>query len=138
MDTEGTRTFLPRYLRIAEWRAQGKSSEEIKRLAADAFASGTFRSPSKPGVDYMLSTENLVPNAKAEIVHFPPHVMFYALDLKNTDLGLSGVLGPDGNPEGPAFVVGEGSPNGLIIVPLEDRRSLGPNATSTTVTDHNH
>ena len=138
MDTEGTRTFLPRYLRIAEWRVQGKSSEEIKRLTADAFASGTFRSPSKPGVDYMLSTENLVPNAKGGIVHFPPHVMFYALDLKNTDLGLSGVLGPDGNPEGPAFVAGEGSPNPLIIIPVEDRRSPKPNASGTAATDQHH
>jgi hypothetical protein len=73
MDAEGTRNFLPRYLRIAEWRAQGKSPEEIKRLTA--FANGTFQSPSKLGVDYMLSTENLVPNAKGGIVHFPPHVM---------------------------------------------------------------
>jgi hypothetical protein len=55
---------------------------------------------------------------------------FYALDLKNADLGLSGVLGPDGNPEGPALVVGEGSPNALIIVLLENRRSPNP--------DHHH
>ena len=130
MDAEGTRTFLPRYLRIAEWRTQGKSSDEIKRLTADAFANGIFQSPSKLGVDYMLSTENLVPNAKGEIVHFPPHVMFYALYLKNTDLGLSGVVGSDGNPEGPAVVVGEGSPSALIIVPVDDRRSPNP--------DHHH
>lgn len=138
MDAEGTRSFLPRYLRIARWRAQGKSSGEIKRLTADAFANGTFQPPSKPGVDYMLSKENLVPNAKGEIVHFPPHVMFYAPYLKNADLGLSTVLGPDGNPEGPAFVAGEGSPNALIIVPLEDHRSPTPNASSAAVTNHHH
>ena len=38
MDAEGTRTFLPRYLKVAEWRAQGKSADEIKLLVADAFA----------------------------------------------------------------------------------------------------
>ena len=118
MDAEGTRTFLPRYLKVAEWRAQGRSPEEIKLLVADAFARGVFQPPSKPGIDYMLSSENFTPNAKGEVVHFPPHVMFYAPYLTNADLGLGGALGPDGNPDGPAFVAGEGSPQALIIVPV--------------------
>jgi len=45
MDVEGTRTFLPRILKVAELRAQGKSSEEIERFVADAFAKGL------PGAD---------------------------------------------------------------------------------------
>jgi hypothetical protein len=57
MDAEGSRTFLPRYLKVAEWRAQGKSVDEIKRLVADAFAKGIFQAPTKPSIDYMLSTE---------------------------------------------------------------------------------
>ena len=118
MDAEGTRTFLPRYLKVAEWRAQGKSTDEIKLLVADAFAKGIFQPPAKPGIDYMLSTENLTPNAKGEVIHFPPHVMFYAPYLTNAELGLGGSLGPDGNPDGPAFVAGEGTPHALIIVPV--------------------
>ena len=118
MDAEGSRTFLPRYLKVAEWRAQGKNADEIKLLVADAFVKGTFRPPSKPGINYMLSTENLTPNAKGEIVHFPPHVMFYAPHLTNAELGLGSALGPDGNPDGPAFVAGEGTPHALIIVPV--------------------
>jgi hypothetical protein len=118
MDAEGSRTFLPRYLKVAEWRAQGKSADEIKLLVADAFAKGIFRPPTKAGVDYMLSTENLVPNAKGEVTHFPSHVMFYAPYLTNAELGSGGPLGPDGNPDGPAFVAGEGTPHALIIVPI--------------------
>ncbi len=118
MDAEGTRTFLPRYLKVAEWRAQGKSADEIKLLVADAFAKGIFQAPTKPGINYMLSTENLTPNARGEIVHFAPHVMFYAPYLTNTELGVGVALGPDGNPDGPAFVAGEGSPHALIIVPV--------------------
>lgn len=118
MDAEGSRTFLPRYLKVAEWRAQGKSADEIKLLVADAFAKGIFQPPAKPGIDYMLSTENLTPNAKGEVIHFPPHVMFYAPYLTNAELGLGGPLGPDGNPDGPAFVAGEGTPHALIIVPI--------------------
>ena len=107
MDAEGTRTFLPRYLKVAEWRAQGKSADEITFLVADAFLKGIFQVATRPGIDYMLSTENLTPNAKGEVVHFPPHVMFYAPYLTNADLGLGGSLGPDGNPAGPAFVAGK-------------------------------
>lgn len=110
MDAEGTRTVLPRYLRVAEWRAQGKTPDEINRLLAEGFAKGTFQPPSKPGIDYMLSNENLVQNAKGEVTHFPPHVMFYAPYLSNADLGVGHVLDADGNLPGPAFVAGEGTP----------------------------
>ena len=49
MDPEGTRTFLPRYLKVAELRAQGKTPEEIKRFVADAFAKGIFQPATLPG-----------------------------------------------------------------------------------------
>ena len=124
MDAEGTRTLLPRALKVAELRAQGKSPDEIKRLVAEAFAKGVFQPPTRPGVDYMLSTENLVPNAKGIVVPFPPHVMFYGPYLTNADLGLDGELGSDGNPIGPAFVAAEGAPYALIIVPVGTH--LGP------------
>ena len=120
MDAEGTRTFLPRYLKVAELRAEGKSPEEIKRFVADAFAKGIFQAPTRPGVDYMLSTENIVPlDEKGTIGHFPPHVMFYGPYLTNTDLG------SDGNLTGPAFVAGEGSPHALIIVPVGGHADQG-------------
>ena len=51
--------------------------------------------------------------------------MFDAPYLKNADLGLGGALGPDGNPDGPAFVAGEGSPQALIIVPVAPAESGG-------------
>lgn len=114
MDAEGTRTFLPRYLKVAELRAQGKTPEESKRFVADAFAKGIFQPPTRPGIDYMLSTENItVVNAEKGIVApYPPHVMFYGPYMTNADLG------SDGNPGGPAFVAGEGTPHALIIVPI--------------------
>ena len=119
MDAEGTRTHLPRILKVAELRAQGKSREEIQRFVADAFAKGIFQPPRRPGVDYMLSTENLVPNEKGVVGPYPPHVMFYAPYLTNADLGVDRTdLGADGNPRGSAFVAGEGTPHALIIVPL--------------------
>ena len=119
MDAEGARTFLPRMLKVAELRAQGKSREEIERVVSDAIAKGVFPAPAHPGVDYMLSTQNLVPNAKGLVVPYPPHVMFYGTHLTNTDLGVdSADVGSDGNPKGPTFVAGDGSPYALIIVPV--------------------
>lgn len=123
MDAEGTR-----YLKVAELRAQGKSPEEIRRFVADAFAKGIFQAPVRPGVDYMLSKENLTPNARGGVVPFPPHIMFYAPYLTNADLGLEGALGPDGNPIGPAFVAGECSPQALIIVPVGAHQNGGHSA----------
>jgi hypothetical protein len=112
MDAEGTRTFLPRILKIAELRAQGKTPDEIKSFVADAFAKGIFQPPNRPGIDYMLSTENLVPDGKGGTRHFPPHLMFYAPYLTNAELG------SDGNTNGQVFVAGEGTPHALIIVPV--------------------
>jgi hypothetical protein len=118
MGAEGTHTWLPRILKVAELRAQGKSPEEIRHIIADALAKGILKPPSL-GVDYMLSTQNQVPNQKGIVTPFPPHVMFYAPYLTNADLGVdSAKLGPDGNPVGPVFVAGEGSPYALIIVPI--------------------
>lgn len=113
MDAEGARTILPRYLMVAELRAQGKGPEEIKRFVADAWAKGILRAPTRPGVDYMLSAENYTPDDKGALVSFPPHVMFYAPYLTNADLGSDGQHGG-----GPAFVAGEGSPSAMIIVPV--------------------
>ena len=126
MDAEGTRTFLPRYLKIAELRARGKSREEINRFVADAFAKGIFQPPSRPGVDYMLSTENIVvvDAEKGVVAPFPPHVMFYGPYLTNADLG------SDGNPSGPAFVAGEGTPHALIIVPVGGHVNHGSGSES--------
>ncbi len=118
MDAEGTRALLPRMLKVAELRAQGKSPEEIKCIVADAFAKGVFQPPARPGINYMLSTENLVPNAKGIVGPYPPHVMFYGPYLTNADLGSDDTLGSDGNPSGPAFVAAEGTPHALIIVPV--------------------
>ena len=112
MDAEGTRTFLPRMLKVAELRAQGKSREEIDRLVAGAFGKGLFQPPARPGIDYMLSTENTALDDKGNLVPFPPHLMFYAPYLTNADIG------SDGKWTSPAFVAGEWTPHALIIVPL--------------------
>jgi hypothetical protein len=67
-----------------------------------------------------LSTENVVPldREKGTVGHFPPHVMFYAPNLTNADLGSQNLASP-------AFVGGSGTPKALIIVPVPDEASAG-------------
>lgn len=113
MDAEGTRTFLLRMLKVAELRAQGKSAGEIKGIVADAVAKGVLQPPTRPGIDYMLSTENMVPDDKGVVAHFPPHVMFYAPYLTNAELGSGGQSAGS-----PVFVAGDGTPFALVIVAI--------------------
>ena len=117
MDAEGARTFLPRIMKVAEMRAQGKSAEEIQAFLSGPTAKGIFPAPAHPGVIYMLSSQNLLPGGKGVI--FPPHVMFYGTHLTNADLGVDNTdRDANGNPRGPSFVVSEGTPYALIIVPV--------------------
>ena len=114
MDAEGVRTLLPRMLLVASLRAQGKSEAAIRSAVKAAYASGTLKAPAKWGVDYMLSTQNVVTldEEKGVVAPFPPHVMFYALNQTNADLG------SDGSPASPLFVVEEKTPYALVILPV--------------------
>src|SRR5882672_4887844 len=58
LDAEGSRTILQRYLKVAAWRAQGKTPIEIRQLTKEAFDKGELQAPSRPGIDYMLSNAN--------------------------------------------------------------------------------
>jgi hypothetical protein len=120
MDAEGTRTILPRILKVAELRAQGNSPEEVKRFVADAFAKGLFQPPRRGGIDYMLSRENIVPDDKGVTAPFPPHVMFYAPFMTNAEIGSGGQTAG-----GPAFVAAQGTPYALIIVPVPTDSQMG-------------
>lgn len=132
MNAEAARTHLPPMLKIAELRAQGTSSEEIRRIMAEAYANGSFPKPAGLAIDYMLSKENLVPNFKGGVSPYPPHVMFFVPGITNAELGADVTLGPDGNPHAPAFVVNEGTPQAIIIVNSEAHAGPGNGA------EHNH
>jgi hypothetical protein len=114
LDPEGVKTFLPRILMVGAMRAQGRPEPEIREAVRKGFAEGRFVAPRRPGVDYMLSTHNVVTidEEKGVAVPFPPHLMFYAPGMTNADVG------SDGTPASPVFVVDEKSPHALMIVPV--------------------
>src|SRR5262249_11704780 len=96
-DAEGSATILPKVVQFGAWMMEGKSLDEINRLVDDGFKTGRFIAPRRPGVAYMLSGDIRNFNARTgQVGSFPPHVMFYAPNLTNADIGSNG--GADGMP----------------------------------------
>jgi hypothetical protein len=110
-DAEGTATILPKVVQVGAWLMEGKSLSEIDSLVAEGFKSGRFIAPRRPGVAYMLSGDIKNVNRKTgDVSSFPPHVMFYAPNLTNADIGSKGD-GSDGMP----FIAYQG-PHGFMIM----------------------
>src|SRR5579863_249723 len=86
-DAEGSRTILMVHLREEELRANGKSEAEVKADIAKGNKEGRFKDPSKPGLLYMMSSENRMPSGNGTTASFPPHLMFYAPNMTLKDIG---------------------------------------------------
>ncbi|MEM7048130.1 MAG: hypothetical protein AAF604_00640 [Acidobacteriota bacterium] len=87
-DREGARTIIPKILFFGEQLMAGKTPAAISEAVDQGFAEGRFISPERPGVAYMLSRYNRPYDAANDKLRwFPPHVMFYAPNLTNEDIG---------------------------------------------------
>jgi hypothetical protein len=122
-DAIGSEAILPRYLREAELRLQGKTAEEVRSDTAQRFLAGEYRAPSRAGVSYMLSEETIASNGR-ELILVPPHLMVYAPNVRSEEIGA--VPGHAHSP----MVQFEGDPHGYIIVFVRDTpvelKALGP------------
>jgi len=121
LDAEGVKAFLPKFQLVAALRAKGTAEPEIRKAVQAAFKAGTFKAPARPGVIYMMSPHNVVTVDEEHGIAapFPPHLMFYAPNLKSSDLG------SDGAPTSPLFVVDEQTPHALMIVPVATGHMAG-------------
>jgi len=87
-DAEGSATTLVTRLFVEEQRAQGKSEDEINAAIQDGYRSGRFHAPRKPGIAYMMSSSMYLYFAQNnQVVHAPPHLMFYAPYATDKDIG---------------------------------------------------
>ncbi len=113
-DAEGSATLIPAILFRATERARGASHADVERELAKRYAEGKFVAPRRVGICYMLSERNVViTDRKAEKVgHVGPHLMFYAPNLRNGDLGASDDFASH------FIVADEGTPGAMIIVPV--------------------
>jgi hypothetical protein len=107
-DAEGTATTLKVRFFVEEQRAAGLSEERIDAAVADGYKKGRFLAPRRAGIVYMMSDYNFVldPESK-KVIHFPGHLMFYAPNLTEKDVG----AGP-----GVPFMTNPGGPDNVIVV----------------------
>ena len=117
-DAEGAATILPKELYVGNLMMHGVPLAAIEDSVVAGFVSGRFRSPSRAGVAYMLSTgiRTYNPNTGAYGT-FPPHIMFYAPNLTNADIGTDWTAQRE-RPWLP-FVAYEG-PHGFLVVVVND------------------
>jgi hypothetical protein len=123
-DREGSASIVPVDLAVGALLMRGVPIDQIRRQIRDGFAAGAYHSPRRPGVAYMLSDKNYdYDPSSGRLEHFPPHVMFYAPNLTNADIGSDGGFEP-GLPS-----IGYQGPQGFMIVvmptPSSDAGSTG-------------
>jgi hypothetical protein len=120
-DAEGTATILPKVLRVGELLMKGTPMPQIGEEIREGFRTGKYVSARRAGVAYMLSGDVRVFNPQSGATgSFPPHIMFYAPNLTNADIGTTPeALNAD--PHLP-FVAYQG-PQGYIIVMVGDMAS---------------
>ncbi|MEM1262466.1 MAG: DUF885 domain-containing protein [Pseudomonadota bacterium] len=117
-DAEGARNILPKVLWFGESLLAGRAVEAIRADVKAGFESGRFERVTQPGVAYMLSRYNRPVNRQTgELGFFPPHVMFYAPDLTNNDIGHDMRFH---DPAQPLPMIAYGGPHGYMIMISDD------------------
>jgi len=113
LDAEGSATLLQQILLRGELQMKGVRPESIRSEIDEAWASGRLTAPARPGLNYMLSTKNRVPVGPETVIPYGPHLMFYAPNLTDEDIG-----GDRMGKASPIFMINTGRPSGYVIVPL--------------------
>lgn len=118
-DAEGAATIVPKILREGTLMMRGVSPEKIAQEIRSGFEDGTFISPRRPGIAYMISDYNRPYDpGTGTLGWFPPHLMFYAPNLTQADIGNSnGVAAED---RGKVPFIAYAGPHGFMIVPVEE------------------
>lgn len=107
-DKAGADSVIPGIIQKSEWTLAGMSPEERKKRFEVLVQKGEMRAPSRPGINYMMSNFNLAWNTKGgQFMRLPPHVMFYAPNLSNEDVGGSFQEAMGGN-RGTPYIVDVG------------------------------
>jgi hypothetical protein len=115
-DKAGAGAQMRIFFDAAEMQAKGTPPGELKKIMKDRLKTGYYKAPERAGISYMLSPvlrTYFNPEESDRVVTMNyPHVMYYAPDVSNEDIG-GGKLGgmyP--------FVILPG-PHGYFIQPLD-------------------
>lgn len=129
-DDEGSKKKLPVWMDVAKLRAQGLGPRQVYQETTKKFGNGTYRKPARTGIAYMtapLLGSYPCPDATEVVTMSVPHYMFYAPNVKDTDIG--------GKPSSVhAFVLPQGpGPQDVIVVPVSQAERTKIIADSTNL-----
>jgi hypothetical protein len=114
-DEAGSKAQMRVFFDAAEMQAKGTPPRELKRIMQDRYKTGFYKAPVRAGISYMLSPVLRTYASPEENDHVItinlPHVMYYAPDISNEDIG----GGKPGDME--PFVILRGH-HGYMIQPL--------------------
>jgi len=88
-DAVGTKTYLKVIMDAAALRAQGMSPVALKAEIANRYKNKTYKVPEKAGLSYMVAPVKRTvgpPDMKVHTMPMP-HLMFYAPNITNEDIG---------------------------------------------------
>jgi hypothetical protein len=88
-DAVGTKTYLKVIMDTATLRAQGMSPVALKAEMESRYRDKTYRAPEKAGLSYMVAPVMRTvgpPDMKVHTMPMP-HLMFYAPNITNEDIG---------------------------------------------------
>jgi len=90
-DAAGAKAQLRIFLDAAALQARGTPAPELKRIIQQRTRAGSYKAPERAGIAYMLSPVLRTysnPDAGEDVMTSNyPHVMYYAPDVSNTDIG---------------------------------------------------
>ena len=115
-DSAGAKAQMRVFFDAAKMQAKGTPPEELKKIMQERFKKGYYKAPARAGISYMLSPilrTYFNPEVSDRVVTINyPHVMYYAPNVSNKDIGggKRGGLYP--------FVILPG-PHGYIIQPID-------------------
>jgi len=90
-DAEGSKTLLQDYINAAELRARGMDAKQVHQEVTKKFGSAAYPNPSRTGVAYMIAPlMRGFTKAPGPVTMNMPHYMFYAPNVKDTDIGGNG------------------------------------------------
>lgn len=87
-DAAGAGGHLKAIIDVARMRAEGLSPSQVKARVEAAWADGTYRTPDRPGLSYMVSPvmRTVGPPDMSVQTMAMPHLMFYAAHVTNADI----------------------------------------------------
>jgi len=90
-DAAGAKEQMRVFFDAAEMQAKGTPPDELKKIMKDRFEKGYYKAPERAGISYMLAPihrtyENPDKSEKVTTENMP-HVMYYAPNVTNEDVG---------------------------------------------------